>query len=745
MSPTWRENFSHEADGIIPTIIRSRWTLILASGAVLATLVRTRSSPGAIQWFSLGILVIAVGVLMLIPFLHRRRPPARDYLVPSAVGALPPVFVGRKAEMDELDTILDGANRVRVAVIAGPNGIGKTALAAVAATRLASRYPGGTLFGDMSREPHVSGGQRDDDRILRDVLGVFITGLGRPDLEVPVTLDERAALFRALAARHRPVVVLDDADDPELVRRLLPDGAGCAVLVTTANGAAFEDCGWPVLPLEPLAEEPSMDLIRAMVSETWVDDDETCRRIVRAMHGHPNALRLTATQLASRSGSHADAIRRIYSDPATTLSALRQRRGHGAAVTVALQVSYNLLGDDERRGLRLIGCLDRTSFPLSALAPLTGTDETETQRVVDRLLVAGFLSRTSTDPLGVPVYRVSEDVLLFARQKFQEESKPDDRARLLQRRRREPAPDIAGPIAAARARLEAGDLGRALATARRAVELARATGDERMDLALATLAEVRVESGVAGPLRDFVPAGLIDDPAPRLATYRAHRCAAVLAMRCRDEHAARRSLAWIVDNCGASEPDEAEELVLALLQTARLESRRNVELGRAAVEQADRICATLPDEGIDLRARLYRAHGRVYGRAHQRDEARWAAHEAERWALRRGQHLRLAWIAYDRAKLAQPDASSDEAFRYARDALYAFSDMEHRYGRGRAALLLAELHWTDAERRPAHADGHRRRAQAHWQVARDELSECGDDAAERTRQRFETPPYAEVR
>ncbi|MBB4753781.1 AAA family ATPase [Actinoplanes lobatus] len=682
-------------------------------------------------------LVVAVSLLVLLTWLYRRRPPARDYLVPSALAAMPPVFVGRTTEMNQLDACLSDPRGLRVAVIAGPNGIGKTALAAVAATRLAARYPGGTLFGDLSREPHVASGRRNDDDIVRDVLGAFVTGLGRPDLPVHTALDEQ---FRDLAARYRPVVVLDDADDPELVRRLLPSGADCAVLVTTANGAAFDGHGWPVLELQPLAEEQSMDLIRAMVSATWVDDDETCRRIVRAMHGHPNALRLTATQLASRSGSHADAIRRIYSDPVTTLSALR----HGGAVTVALQVSYNLLGDDERRGLRLIGCLDRVSFPLSALAPLIGADEAETLRVVDRLLVAGFLSRNSTDPLGVPVYRVSEDVLLFARQKFQEESKPADRRRL-ERRRGEPAADIAGPIAEARTLLEAGQLRRALVTARRAVELARATVGRPVDLALATLAEVRVESGVAGPLRDFVPAGLIDRSLPQVATYRARRCAAVLAMRCRDEDAARRLLASIVDQCDPSKPGEDEELVLALLETARLESRRDVDLGLASVERAARICDDLPDDGIDLRARLHRAYGRVYGRAAQPVKARWAVQEAERWALRRGQHLRLAWIAYDRAKLAQPDATSEEAFRYARDALYAFSDMEHRYGRGRAALLLAELHRAAADRQAAHADGHRRRAHMHWQEARDELSECGDDAAERARERLATPPFAEMR
>ncbi|MEU4222010.1 ATP-binding protein, partial [Actinoplanes sp. NPDC026623] len=501
-----------------------------------------------------------------------RRPAAarpRDYLVPWEVAPAPPTFVGRAEERRRLAEFLTAPDPldVPVAVIVGPYGIGKTTLASVVATDLAGRYAGGKLFADLSRRRGTTGAERGDDEIVHDALGAFITGLRQPGDPVEASTAGRVRQYHRLTQRYQAVIVLDDADDIGVVRRLLPAGPRCAVLVTTSDPALARRPEWYALPLEPLAVAQSVELLRAIFPPGWTVDDDTCRRIVEPMHGHPNAIRLTATQLANRSPSDVDALRRIYEDPAAELAAGRRGphdAGAGRAdIGSALQVSYSLLGEDERLGLRLIGVLNKPAFALWMLAGMFDGDDARASRIADRLLISGFLSRTSSDSVGVPVFEVSDDVLQFARAQFEEDSRPQDRARLVRRYEHRSAQrngsDVRAATLAAMAHLAAGSLTSALNTGRWAVELARDVREREPggeSLALATLAEIRAELGAAESARDLAEA-VLAGPAPcAVAALRARRCLALLARRGDDDATARALLERIVDDANAAEPDE---------------------------------------------------------------------------------------------------------------------------------------------------------------------------------------------
>jgi DNA-binding SARP family transcriptional activator len=142
-----------------------------------------------------------------------RRP--RPQLVPAA-----PRLVGRAAELAELDALADGPGPV-VATVAGPAGIGKTALVRQWAHRAADRFPDGRLYADLAARDATA------------VLATFLQALGVPAAEVPPDEDSRAALFRSCLAGRRVLVVLDGARDAGQVRPLLPGPSACVVLVTS--------------------------------------------------------------------------------------------------------------------------------------------------------------------------------------------------------------------------------------------------------------------------------------------------------------------------------------------------------------------------------------------------------------------------------------------------------------------------------------------------------------------------------
>jgi len=146
-------------------------------------------------------------------------------------------FTGRQAQAAYLCDVLtmDEASdsaAVRVAVVAGAAGLGKTTLALHVAHQVRDLFPDGQLYVHLagtSSQPAVPG----------EVLARFLRDLGTDGGEIPAGEAERAALYRTLLAGRRMLILLDDAKDAAQVRPLLPGSASCAVVVTTRNKTSF--------------------------------------------------------------------------------------------------------------------------------------------------------------------------------------------------------------------------------------------------------------------------------------------------------------------------------------------------------------------------------------------------------------------------------------------------------------------------------------------------------------------------
>jgi len=143
-------------------------------------------------------------------------------------------FTGRETHVAHLCALLVGqeaagsTGAVRIAVVNGAGGLGKTTLAVHAAHRVREEFPDGQLYVDLlgaSAQPAEPG----------EVLARFLRDLGVAGDKVPARDDERAALFRTRLTGRRVLILLDNAQDAAQVRSLLPGSSSCAVLVTTRN------------------------------------------------------------------------------------------------------------------------------------------------------------------------------------------------------------------------------------------------------------------------------------------------------------------------------------------------------------------------------------------------------------------------------------------------------------------------------------------------------------------------------
>lgn len=136
--------------------------------------------------------------------------PALRPEVPRQLPAGPAAFVGRGAELSRIVALLAGppdphtSSPLRVVVVQGAGGVGKSTVAVRAAHELSTRFPDGQLYADLHQELD----DRSDVRTGR-LLGRFLRALGMADALVPENPDERAAAYRSRLAGKQVLVVLD--------------------------------------------------------------------------------------------------------------------------------------------------------------------------------------------------------------------------------------------------------------------------------------------------------------------------------------------------------------------------------------------------------------------------------------------------------------------------------------------------------------------------------------------------------
>jgi hypothetical protein len=233
---------------------------------------------------------------------HRDVPTRRHVPAHREVPAQLPVdvrgFVGREAELAELDGLLAAEAPVRISTVAGGAGVGKTALAIRWAHRVRDRFPDGQLYADLR------GCGPGEPVSAADVLAGFLRSLGLDDAAIPKDLDERAARFRTLLDRRRVLVLLDNARTAEQVRPLLPAGSSCFTLVTSrdplvglvARYGAHRVC------LDRLSPADAVDLLRELLGTPADAEPEAVASLVERCARLPLALRVAAEIVRSRPG-----------------------------------------------------------------------------------------------------------------------------------------------------------------------------------------------------------------------------------------------------------------------------------------------------------------------------------------------------------------------------------------------------------------------------------------------------------
>ena len=352
-------------------------------------------------------------------------------LVPRQLPAAPAGFTGRSNELAALANAArssDEGGAARVVAVAGPGGVGKTALVLRWAHDATELYPDGQVWVDLR------GFSASSPLEPVDALEQLLRAVGVGTIDLPADVDTRAAMFRSAVAGRRLLVVLDNARDSAQVRPLLPGTPTATTVITSRNTlrslAARE--GAQRVWLGPLGADDARALLGEGFHARASSGDDVLDRIAALCDGLPLALRIVRERLSPAPPDElARFAERLEGDRESLLAALDLDDGTGdSSVRGVLRWSYDALPADAAEAFRYIPLCLIPTFDVRCMAVLLDKDPEDTRRLLDQLVAASLLDVADLDH-----YRVHDLVAAFAAECLDVASPASDfanaRARLL--------------------------------------------------------------------------------------------------------------------------------------------------------------------------------------------------------------------------------------------------------------------------------------------------------------------------
>lgn len=319
----------------------------------------------------------------------------------------PEHFTGRSEALTELRKVFTARRRTTevapplVVSVYGRGGVGKSALMARFGQEIADWFPDGRLYANLR-------GIRPDE-----VLIGFLRALGVRLTTDPGGQEELRKLWLTWTKGRRILIGLDNVDDAEQVKPLIPAEPGCAVVVTSRQPLYLMNAYDTQLSV--FSEAQGVELLARLAGgERIVEDLSAAKEIVRICDYLPLAINICGGRLATRSSWSLRELANRLTDERRRLDQLELARTIDKSVRASVQLSYDDCTGIQRRLLRLLSSLTSPDVPgwvageLLDISVLDGADQLEA------LIDVQLAESSGTDQTGAMRYRLHDLVRLFA-------------------------------------------------------------------------------------------------------------------------------------------------------------------------------------------------------------------------------------------------------------------------------------------------------------------------------------------
>jgi hypothetical protein len=323
----------------------------------------------------------------------------RPAQLPASVGH----FTGRDSELATLTRVIKRQpDEPRILVVSGAGGLGKTALVVRWAHSIADVYPDGQIFldlhGNVPSEALPAGG----------AVAVVLAALGVAKGDIPVTDDERVALYRTLISGKKVLLIADDVSSVNQLLPLVPPTTTSQLVATSRQRLVSLAAHHAVqsIRMEPLSKEATFDLLSRIVGPERLRDP-AAHRVVQWCGGWPLEIRLTGTKLASRPWQSLTSFADELADPLDDPVLEEDPR----SVRAALAAAYQALSPAAAHLFGRLGRYPGVSLCLQTTAAEADISVRRVRQLFDELIAVHLVVEDGPDR-----YRFHDIVRRFARQ-----------------------------------------------------------------------------------------------------------------------------------------------------------------------------------------------------------------------------------------------------------------------------------------------------------------------------------------
>ncbi|GHA58949.1 SARP family transcriptional regulator [Streptomyces tauricus] len=339
-------------------------------------------------------------------------------------------FVGREEAIARLDSFLPGAGEgagpggdggtVVITAIGGTAGVGKTTLAVHWAHRVRDRFPDGQLYVNL-RGFDPSGTAMHPAEAIRG----FLDALGVPAKRIPVDPQGQIGLYRSLLANRRMLVVLDNAQDADQVRPLLPGSPDCFSVITSRSlltGLVVTEGAQPVGLGLMSGTEAGNVLARRIGTRRLAAEPDAMRDIIASCARLPLALAIVGARAATHPQLPLAAVAKELHAAGGTLDLLGGD-DESTDVRRVFSWSYQRLTRPAARLFRLLGLHPGPDISLFAVAGLAGLPVGRVRPLLRELTDSHLLTETTAGR-----YAFHDLLRIYAGELALAHDTPDDRA-----------------------------------------------------------------------------------------------------------------------------------------------------------------------------------------------------------------------------------------------------------------------------------------------------------------------------
>ncbi|WP_433240976.1 tetratricopeptide repeat protein [Streptosporangium sp. CA-135522] len=325
-------------------------------------------------------------------------------------------FTGRTESLAELRRVFaerhrshggDEATSPLVVSVYGRGGVGKSMLTARFGHEVADRFPDGRLYADLrgAAEPVPP----------EEVLIGFLRALGVRLTTDPGGLTELRKLWLTWTKGKRILIGLDNAQDGDQVKDLIPAEPGCAVMITSRQPLFLLNTYDKQLSV--FSEAQGVELLARLAGDDRVAADlESAQEIVRMCDHLPLAIGICGGRLATRENWTLRELADRLRDERRRLDQLELARRLDKSVRASLQLSYDDCTGLQRRLLRLLSLLTAPDVPGWVAGELLATSELDGADQLEALIDTQLAECSGVDFSGVMRYRLHDLVRIFARE-----------------------------------------------------------------------------------------------------------------------------------------------------------------------------------------------------------------------------------------------------------------------------------------------------------------------------------------